>query len=722
MDEYQFEDPNLEPQPNLEIIIEQYFPDVDLEEVNPLSVSDFLNFLSEFILAHPEDHEDPFNQPQNENDEVYPRPGFISIFSRKKINLGSMKRTFPEIREEADKVNADELQVLAGLLSTTFQTIKAELANHDKNARADALPDIVNNAFGALNARLAEITEVIMFKLVKKLCSRDAIYELMCGSLHRFDPVIGDRGCQWRAPFVLDLYGYIKPILDSYDDQELVTVALQEYAERRAALPSFREILETIEAAETGTTFVAKDESKPISKRNKKKVGIYVDAKVFNLWRKMKAFCNTIETQTENYTNIVLDIKGDIANWHCDDIPGFDALTFLRYCKLFTCNRIRTVDEFGLPGIEIELPFPGGESFLGRYLEAVSNYSMAYMTYVCEDACRAQGLTIGDDGYAVDENSPGTIHIMGSALKLMKDGRVTTLQKSTLYETNMCYGPTRAIFTRQALRHQPIIIDLRQLICTADETADGGYRFSYNGGDIYYYQPNDQDVFEHIPEDQLSDIQKSSLGLICEACCIVLEGGPVPTDGDDVFCSLDYDVFKTAVLNTPIIDLIMFGLSTHPEGPSQLRRIVDGDAHPISTEQGTALFNANNLMATGRAELPGDEVGGWVLANDRIPFPDATTPGWDLLIEKKRLFTGLQKFGSTSSFYRKVLPPNRVEADRNPNTMPFAPIHIYCSSYNNKIVDLQESLQYMTDNNVQGSDDYGHRRFRVDGCRPRADQ
>ncbi len=54
--------------------------------------------------------------------------------------------------------------------------------------------------------------------------------------------------------------------------------------------------------------------------------------------------------------------------------------------------------------------------------------------------------------------------------------------------------------------------------------------------------------------------------------------------------------------------------------------------------------------------------------------------------------------------------------------MPFAPIHIYGSTYDIKIAELNEAQQYIADNNVNADPNLGHQRVRHNQCRPRPAQ
>ncbi len=289
----------------------------------------------------------------------------------------------------------------------------------------------------------------------------------------------------------------------------------------------------------------------------------------------------------------------------------------------------------------------------------IGNESKTETVNVTETDTETTDDNSDDDG--IDVDAPGDencIHIVGSALKLMKDARFWTHQRSGFYKTNVCYGPTRAIFTRQAQIGHPIIIDLRRLICTPDDDVEGGYRYTYNGGAILYFEPDGNGRFQYRAGDTLTNEQKAKVGMVCEACSMVLTTGTVPDDADAVFCDQDYDTYKAAILNTTIVDLIMYGLSSHPEVTTQIH--TESNQQGLLTEDQTiALTDGHNMQVTRRNDIPVVNPGDWVLATRRIPFPDATTPDWDILLEKASLLSVLPKFNATTSQYKAPVRGDR---------------------------------------------------------------
>lgn len=681
----------------------------------------FLGFLRTFMLEHLDGDVGPVFNRKLKQPEDRERPGFLEVFRKDKVNLAHLKKTYDEIREQAEALgeNTTQSHAVTTWIKEICNQIFLEVNGLEGELRREALIQAIDDAFDGINLRLHAIAIFQLFEMTRSVCSYEAIYDLISGKLNRLDPVIGDYGCQWRTPFLLDLHDAVQEYLKDWyhDDPDFIAEALKQFEICRQPLGAWPEILTifergdtTKERVDTGRT----KNNKPVTERRV----LHKDPRVWRLYQEMGAFCDNLCVRAPAFWELICELKSFFDTWMADHIPGFNALEYLHLCKLFTVNRVRTLDQFGLSGVPGQIPLPGGEDHLSTHLMTLSNHSMAYMTYVCQEACIMQGLTLDENGYAYDPLDREKVSIMGSALRLMKDARVWTLQQGKQFQVNMCYGPTRAIFTRQALRGQPIIIDLRRLICEPDDAAEGEYRFRYNGGAILYYEPNEHGVFRHVPDHKLRDDQRSRVGLVCEACSVVLVDGPVPDDADAVFCSQNFDEYLGALQTIPIVDLIMFGLSSHPEVTTQIRKPDEeqpGKYIALSKEETKELTDRYNMEASGRGEMP--EVDRpWVLMTDRIPFPDVTGPDWDLLLEKVHLLSALPKLGCTTSQYKKRLPENK--AKRNPQTMPFAPIHIFGSTYEAKVAELNEAEAYMNQNDIDGA----HRIIYEHQCRPRHDQ
>lgn len=640
--------------------------------------------------------------------------GALILFSRNKVRTGSFFAEMrniqgtPHAKLEASYNNFPKQtkNALNQKIGQAFNYIKNDLRNVAENDRADALPGLIKTHLKEALAKIEGASGGEMFTAYEMLCNIDAIYDLLTSELHRLDPVIGDLGCQWRAPFVLDLHDAVHDYLGVNYDFSHVQDAITAYENLRAGLPHCTDILKQCE--KSGSIQVSK-----------KLPPVYSSKKIKPWYDGIIGFRDALRTNAPAFFDLLEDIETFIGGWLVDEIPGFHALEYIQLCKLLTANRIRTLDEFGLSGIQTDYDVPDAKRTLGDCLVRLTNHSMRYMTYVCEQSCSLAGVALDDDGYATDPT--GKIHLVGSALKLLKDARFWTLQKSSFYKTIVCYGPTRAIFTRQAQIGHPIIIDLRRLICTPDNTVEGGFRYTYNGGAILYYEAQNGE-FVYVPNDQLTEDQKSKVGMVCEACSMVLVGGTEPEDEDSVFCTQNFDVYLSTIRNNcTIVDLIMYGISSHPELTTQIHET--DNASTIWTEDETNdQVLTKYCQATGLNAMPVVQPGTWKLVTNKIPFPDATTPEWDLLTEKANLLSVLPKFNATSSQYKAPVPGDRSQADRNAQTMPFAPIHIYGSTFNRKIAELEEAEQYINNNNVNAGPNLGLQRVGEGQCRPRANQ
>lgn len=638
------------------------------------------------------------------------------------------KEMAPEGESLDDRLIAlgEQTTTVRQAISTALQAIKSKVAQLHKGAEkredyhpelfrnklAAALPDLIKAQMKIALAQVEQISGPQMFNAYRKLCKYDMILDILTSELHRLDPVIGDHGCQWRAPFVMDLHDAVHEMLagvygEGYHDQ--INEAASEYQAVRVRLPSQIDILNL--CARSNTVRVKKSNS-----------SIYTLKKIAPLYRGIMGFGKSLKKEAPNFTKLRKLVEQFMKSWLRDEIPEFNALEYIQLCKLLTANRIRTLDEFGLSGVPDSVAVPDERRTLSPCVKKLSRYSLDYMTYVCEESCTLADLNLNYDGYAEDPEDETRIHVVGSALKLMKDARFLTLQKSAFYQTNVCYGPTRAIFARQAQRGQPIIIDLRRLICRPDVSAQGGYRYSYNGGAILYFEPQDG-RFVHVADDELSDIQRRKAGLVCEACSMVLVDGTVPSeeDPDRVFATLDFGEYMNAILtNCHIVDLIMYGLSSHPELPGQMYRS-EQDKKKLPDEEVNEMVIKAYMEATGRSEMPKVDTGEWSLIADYIPFPDGVKPDCDLLLEKARFLSILRKFDATTSQYKRRVKGDPTKANRNAETMPFAPIHIYGSTYARKMEELAEAENFIYSDAFQ-NEQHGLRLMTLDQCRPRNNQ
>jgi len=641
-----------------------------------------------------------------------------AFFARKKVRLGSLWPENEYLRELYDNLDVTDQKLLNQHFSQALNKIKTDSKNKKKLAAAGGLIGMIKTQVKEALAKIEQVGGGDMFNAFQRLCNVDVINDILTSELHRLDPVIGDLGCQWRAPFVIDLHDAVHHHLYTVygeDLSETIELAVNEYTAARDnyGIPHCIDILIQCD----------KSDSVPPGKGQ---TPVYTSKKIAPLYHDILRFCDNIAIEAPHFYTIIQKVESFLTDtWLIAELPrpGWDPLEYIQLCKLVTANRIRTLDEFGLSGIQDDYSVPDEKRTLGPCLVKISNYSMAYMTYVTQESCTLSGLTINDDGYAVDAEDETRIHIVGSAHKLMKDARFWTHQKSGFYKTNVCYGPTRAIFTRQAQKGQPIIIDLRRLICTPTDDGED-FTYAYNGGAILYYEPDDNGRFSYVDGDALTDEQKAKAGLVCEACSMVLVGGTYPAedDPDYIFTTHDFNAYKTALINNcNIVDLIMYGISSHPELTTQICGSDDaGDM--LDIEEVDARVLQRYLEATGRDEMPVVETGQWSLITNDIAFPDGTTPEHDLLLEKARFLSILPKFAATSSQYKAPVRGDRTQADRNAQTMPFAPIHIYGSTYNRKIAELEEAEAHIEHIDFANTPELGRRRITRDQCRERHNQ
>lgn len=491
----------------------------------------------------------------------------------------------------------------------------------------------------------------------RALSDADAIADLLAGKLHRLDPVIGDLGCQWRVPFILDVHAalreHCRTDLASFDIDSL----LQEYDAIRSVAPTFQQILEVCRISGTIKVKIGGSQS---SER-------FVHSNIFATNESIAACVGKLKAS--KFNTLREKVETFLTNWNKAD--GFNALRYLQLCKLLTTNRVRTFDGFGLSGTPIEFSLPNADEVLSSLHADLSNYSMFYMIKVCKEVCDFNGI---EDTSVAPEKVPTSL----STYLLMKDHRFLTMQQNTKFETNVCYGPLRALFIRQSLRNQPIVIDLRRLICKYE---GGKFWYYPNGAEVLYYAPDGKGGFTYVPEPK--DEDQKRVALICEAASVLLKGdkAKVPEDEDSIFCTENFDEFLKALVSVPVMDLILFGISSHPELP---KPIWNGRAWENENVDNRAMEAYRKVL--NMEKLP--EPRPWVLSKDRLSMMDNTE--WDLLTEKFTLRNVLSKFGATTSQYKRPMHGDRTRAERTAETMIFAPIHIFGSTYFNKRQALED--------------------------------
>jgi hypothetical protein len=73
-------------------------------------------------------------------------------------------------------------------------------------------------------------------KIIEELYLLDAVCDLLSGKLHKLDPVIGDFGCQWRVPFILDTYDLVIKEISGRSESRVLFLNMKIYAMGRKTL------------------------------------------------------------------------------------------------------------------------------------------------------------------------------------------------------------------------------------------------------------------------------------------------------------------------------------------------------------------------------------------------------------------------------------------------------------------------------------------------------
>jgi hypothetical protein len=418
----------------------------------------------------------------------------------------------------------------------------------------------------------AEIVNIVdASNAYETLCRYDAIYDLLTCNLHRLDPVIGDYGCQWRVPFILDLYDYVHTELlgGVFDDEEALKNALVDYAKYRKKSPSYDEISGSFEKPE------------------RHKSSNFQDEKVLNFMTEYEDFVTSLFDKCPGFAGIINWFEdGPINDWQ--GLPNtFDAYDYLMLCKLLTIGRIRMEDKFGLSArFNLSRNMPHSNSLLKLSIERLAIYSKIYMEHVTQSVCHELDIDIDvDTGLTIHEEGE-PVHIAASCSDLMQIGRYQTSFNAQSFETHLFYGPFRSIFMHQHTRQQPIIVDIRRLVCR--ENPDGNVEdgtdltYSLNGGAILYFEPDDDgNGFVYVPNP--TEEQMNTVGMCVEGFSILnLATDQVVTDEDAVFYTEDFDAYIDLITNQcSIFDLIMVGGACHDETPESDLYFGDGGDLPL---------------------------------------------------------------------------------------------------------------------------------------------
>lgn len=540
----------------------------------------------------------------------------------------------------------------------------------------------------ARNIKPAQVLAVL-----EELCRIDAIYDLLSGKLHRLDPVIGDFGCQWRVPFVLDLHDYARDCVVGEifsGNAEACDDALAAYAAHRENLGTYAQILIELE-------------------NNKVKRSPNYRPEIQKLIDRIQAHIKGLAGACGDFAQLVDVMGARLQAWKSDEIEGFNALHYLQLCKFLTVNRVRKMDCFGLSGIQVALDLPGSKKTVGNRINQLAHYSILYMDHVATAAFLDEGGDIDEDTGALLPPEDGDYLISGSCLEVLRRGRFTTAQLSTRYETHVFYGPFRSIFMYQFYKGQPIIVDVRRLICTRNSqgNAEDGtdYTYSFNGGSILYFEPDHANGnFVHVPDP--TPEQRARVGMCVEAYSVLnVSEDEIVTDVDNAFYTEEFDTYiQTVTGRCSIFDLIMIGGAHHSELPTNIgSRLVyeGGDIQEIALPSGDEVHRA--VEDCYEASVPVSRLTHniaieWETVDQPVPLVELGGPWWDLQIERRAFKSVAQKFRLGTMEYKAYRKgTGRTQADRITQTVPFAPIHIYGCTYDIKVEELADTTGGLAD-------------------------
>lgn len=546
-------------------------------------------------------------------------------------------------------------------------------------------------------------------KVFEPLCLIDGIYDLLTGKLHRLDPVIGDFGCQWRVPFVLDLYDYIT-----------VTIVAEVF---EGDVGNYHNAI--IEFENCPREFGSCTDLLIYLDNNKVEGTPNFNPTVQQRLSEINSWTTGLEQNCPQFFQLVTWLKVHLPNWKADEIDSFNALEYLKLCKIFTANRIRKMDCFGLSGIQVAIGLPYTKRQTGVKMIQLAGYSTDYMDYVARSACLEEGGVVNDDTGMAVISVDEPCSISSSCLNVFQTGRYMTTQNAARYETHVFYGPFRSIFMYQFYKGQPIIVDIRRLICRHESNGnpDQGtdYSYEYNGGAILYFEPDgNSGNFVYVANPSEEQINK--VGMCVEAFSILnLSDGQIVSndDPDSAFYIEDFNAYIDLITTRcNIFDLIMVAGASHAELPTNISAQVSGGDE-------IALANDNqvhdSIEACYEAVIPSFKFEHnimleWEIVDQPVPLVNVETPYWDLLIERRAFRSVADKFHLTTMEYKSYRSgTNRTQADRITSTVPFAPIHIYGCTYAIKLTELQ-AIEGQPDQAPQGN-----HLITIENCHDKAD-
>ncbi|MBW7835956.1 MAG: hypothetical protein H3C28_04900 [Sphingomonadales bacterium] len=536
-------------------------------------------------------------------------------------------------------------------------------------------------------------------------CAAEAIYDLLSGNLHNLDAAINDAGCQWRVPFVLDLYNDLWGHLLTYYSIDGIENAIACYAENRLNLVSMQQF-------EMFRTY--KDWVTSYNKEKPKKIGGYPafwekKAKLLdNFLQELFTAPSMVEDEkgAVNFLRICTRAENFIKNWKLDIFSPHTALRYLTCCKIYTLRHIRHMDCFGLSSVPEDIDVTMPEQVRRGVVSTIAECPYNYMKYVVKYSCLEEGVEFDPESGAIVDDTQHQNKLTVSIYKqIMQPFKIKQLEVS--YPTHVFYGPFRAILAYQCHKNQPLIIDLRRLIC---KKIGEEYRYGFNGGQILYYEPHDGQ-YVYVPSP--SEDQRNYVSMCIEAYSILTvdENGRYIGQGnyDDVdlgFISPDFNTYIDAVTTANIINLILPGAALHGELPTNLYNKNDlmEDLPGLISDKDHDTRN-NLIKRVYESSTPNrcqnQTIYFQTLVGPQVPLLNCQVTAWDIITEKEACIALFEKFGIDTAAYRRfemrdVVNTNTKKPKRErvglriANTIPFAPIHIYGCTFAIK----QRELEY----------------------------
>lgn len=631
--------------------------------LDALTLDEFWDLFLQVLGAWPDERDLPNTQKDGEA-LVAVDPRLRDAFAR--LEEGSGKLVCNTITGVLKQFNA--VVKVEGRQEALEMFAKIAASRRPKMKEVKPRPKKVTHGFKGKD--IGELYEIV--------CYYDAVLDLLTGQLHRLDPVIGDAGCQWRVPFVLDLHGFMsKEVVEKFGGLDAMRPSIEGYLKFRSVW-SCREILQILAKAK-----IPNSDS--------------YDLVGSDFLQYLMDFKKNLEGHCPGYAKIVSVFELAIESFKKDRDLDLDFKKYLKLCKLFTTNRVRQMDVFGLSGIQIELSLPHTKKDFSENVAALGEFSVKYMRKVLDFVAEFE-----EDAFK-EPLKFWDVPISVATVDLLKNQNLfKTSQQSATFDTHVFYGPFRSLFVYQWHRDQPIIIDLRRLSCRVHPSDPEKFVYKYNGGAILYFEPG-KGGFTYVENPDPGMINK--VGMCVECYSIYREDLPIEVgDKDQAFFTPDFSAYITHVTQRcAIVDLLLCAASTHAELPLPIRKPVSGSYQPDELDLLVEELYGKSLKQVN-LNLEGHYLGQtiWQLTDGPIPLLGAKSPEWDLVAERRLMRKVMRdKFKLETTAYKEYLPgderhPNRSRALRISNHVPFAPIHIYGCTYAIKrweLAQLEERLK-----------------------------